>query len=490
MSSLMKRFVACVVVAVSCAVNAFADYPIFWQRYTADPSAFVWNGRLYLFCSHDTYDKSRGYGYYMNDITCISTVDMKNWTDHGEVFSYKDSQWGATLTWAPQVVERGGKFFLYYGNGGNAIGVAVADSPTGPYKDSRTKPLVDGETPGVNIYDAKGQPLKPASDEPGALGGSENWGIWIFDPAAFVDPVTGKAYLFFGGAHPDNSRIIRLKDNLVETEGRAIHPNTPGFFEASWIHYCNGHYYYSYSGHWFKIPSNIDYVMSDNPMYGYANTDTVLPNPPDNDGFNNHHSIVEYKGKWYIAYHNRTVVHEQMKAAANGLQWCKDIDGVNDHRAHEYMRSVCIDRVFYNADGTMKTTQPTVDGLEQLCFVNPYQRCEAEMMAKGWGIKTDTGGSGRYVSSLHKNDYTCVKGVDFGDNGCSSITASVRKCTGKIEVRLDSLNGERLATLNLLKAKDEWTELKATCKKMKGVHDVYFIFSCAGCKIDWWRLNL
>ena len=74
--------------------SAKADYPIFWQRYTADPSGIEYNGRLYLFCSHDTYNAERGYGYFMNDITCISTDDMKNWTDHGEVFHAKDSKWG------------------------------------------------------------------------------------------------------------------------------------------------------------------------------------------------------------------------------------------------------------------------------------------------------------------------------------------------------------------------------------------------------------
>ena len=70
-----------------------SDYPLFWQRYTADPWGIEHGGRLYLFCSHDTYDPARGYGYFMNDITCISTDDLKNWTDHGEVFRAADSKW-------------------------------------------------------------------------------------------------------------------------------------------------------------------------------------------------------------------------------------------------------------------------------------------------------------------------------------------------------------------------------------------------------------
>lgn len=470
----------------ACPLVANADYPIFWQRYTADPSAFVWNGRLYIFCSHDTYETVRGYNYFMNDVTCISTTDMKNWTDHGEVFSYKNSKWGAKMTWAPQVIERNGKFYLYYGDGGNAIGVAVADNPIGPYVDERTTPLVSHDTPGVDLFDRKGNELHPLPGQPGALGGAENWGLWCFDPTAFVDK-DGQAYLYFGGAHPENSRIIKLKENMVETDGRAIHPNTPGFFEASWVHYYNRHYYYSYAGHGFNNPANIEYVMSDNPMYGFTNPAIALPNPPDNEGYNNHHSIVEYRGKWYMAYHNRTVVHRQLEAANNGVTWCKAIDGVNDHRAHEYMRSVCIDELTYNADGTIKTVTPTEDGLKQLEYVDPYKRQEAEMMAKGWGIVTADGATGRYVMSQHKGDYTLVRGVDFG-NGCAkSLSVSV-KGKGKIEVHLDSRTGKRLASLSVSNA-SQWTTVKASCANIKGLHDLYFIFSNANSSIDWWKVD-
>lgn len=475
----MKRIYTILLFLLVFAVNTFADYPIFWQRYTADPSALVWNGRLYLFCSHDSYDKICGYGYYMNDVTCISTVDVKNWTDHGEVFSYKDSSWGATMTWAPQVLECDGKFYMYYGDGDKAIGVAVADNPLGPYKDERTTPLVSAETPGVMSYDSHGKVLKPEPNVPGALQGSENWGQWVFDPCAFIDHKTGKAYLYFGGGHPANSRIIRLKDNLVETEGNAVHPNTPGFFEASWVHSYCGNYYLSYSGHWFKKPAGIEYVMSTCPMYGYEKSGVMLPNPPDNDDNNNHHSVVEYRGKWYIAYHNRKVVHEQMKAANLGVQWCTEIDGVDDHRAHEYMRSVCIDELKYNDDGTIVTVTPTEDGLEQLECVNPYARQEAEMMSKGWGIDV----IGGVVISRHESDYTRVRGVDFGSGEFDKIRANV-KGRGKVEIRLDSIDGVRIAVINV--SENNFKQVSTSCKRVTGIHDLYFVFRSKGSEIDYW----
>ena len=82
----LRKSLFCLLLFASFASISKADYPLFWQRYTADPWGIEYNGRLYLFCSHDTYSPQRGYGYFMNDITCISTDDLKNWTDHGEVF--------------------------------------------------------------------------------------------------------------------------------------------------------------------------------------------------------------------------------------------------------------------------------------------------------------------------------------------------------------------------------------------------------------------
>jgi len=129
-----------------------ADYPIFSQRFTADPAAVVYNGRLYIYCSHDS-DATPGQSTYnIPDITCISTDDLKNWTDHGEVFNAKrDSRW-ASVSWAPSIVYRNNKFYLYYGNGGNGIGVAVSDSPTGPFKDPLPGPLVSWNTPEYSLH--------------------------------------------------------------------------------------------------------------------------------------------------------------------------------------------------------------------------------------------------------------------------------------------------------------------------------------------------
>lgn len=464
------------------SVVALADYPLFRQRYTADPWGLEYNGRLYLFCSHDTYDAERGYGYYMNDITCISTDDLKNWTDHGEVFSVRDAKWNPHLTWAPCVVLRDGKFYLYYGDGDRSIGVAVSDSPIGPFVDDRDGPMVDFQTPGVLLYDEAHQVIKNTADTPGALPGSENWGMWCFDPSVFVDD-DGQAYMYFGGAHPNNARIIKLKDNMVEVDGEAVKPSTPGFFEASFLHKYRGKYYYSYSGHGFGFPTSIEYVVSDSPMSGFSHPGVILPNPPVNDGFNSHHSIFQFKGEWYIAYHNRELAYENNE---------------QDTRSREYMRSVCIDRLYYNEDGSIQTVIPTRDGLSQLKYIDAYCRNEIETMAESHGIDTafkDNHSPNRMAVSIHDGDYIWVRGVDFGSEGASRFSASLASASGsgRIELRLESETGLLIGVLPVTSTGglEAWETLTAEVKSMGGVYDLYLVFRGEGedelFRVDYWQ---
>lgn len=461
----MKKLIIVLLYFVS--ITAKADYPIFWQRYTADPWCIEHDGRLYMFCSHDVYDSQQGYKYIMKDITCISTDDLKNWTDHGEVFSIADAAWKPQLTWAPCVVERDHKFYLYYGNGDKGIGVAISDSPTGPYKDISTKPMVDSNTPGV----LSGR--KTANGVRGALKGSENWGFWCFDPAVFVDD-DGQAYMYFGGANPANSRIIRLKLNMVEVEGKAIHPDTPGFFEASAMHKYKGKYYYSYSGHWFNNPSNIDYVMSDSPMGGFGEVHTAMVNPPVNEHNNHHHCIFEYQGQWYMAYHNRQVAYE---------------NGISDPNVRIYQRSVALDRLYYNADGTIQPVEATRDGLPQIRWVNPYQRNEAETMAKGWGISTkQIDGKNRAAVFSHDDNYIRIRGVDLSQ-GINMFKAVAKGC-GKIDVRLEGQNGVLLCTLPVNAT--NWKEISMPAISANGIFDIFLVFHGAAdeeVKLDYWTFQ-
>ena len=119
-----------------------ADNPIVQTNYTADPAPLLYDGRLYVHTTHDE-DVTVGGFFTMNDWRVYSTVDMVNWTDHGSPLSYKSFSWGKGDAWAGQVVPRNGKFYFYVpinNSVGSAIGVAVSNSPTGPFTDALGKP--------------------------------------------------------------------------------------------------------------------------------------------------------------------------------------------------------------------------------------------------------------------------------------------------------------------------------------------------------------
>jgi len=194
------------IILTGLTTHALADYPIVSYRYLADPGALVYNGRVYIYCSNDDDNVVEEEGYDMRSIVCVSSSDLKNWTDHGIVFQVpEDASWSQN-SWAPSPAERDGKFYLYFGNGGSAIGVAVADSPIGPFTDAVGSSLVNSSTPGV----------LPADN------------IWIFDPMTFIDD-DGQAYMYFGGNGEDNLRIIRLNEDMVSLDSAATQFHVPYF---------------------------------------------------------------------------------------------------------------------------------------------------------------------------------------------------------------------------------------------------------------------
>ncbi|WP_347840153.1 glycoside hydrolase family 43 protein [uncultured Draconibacterium sp.] len=434
-----------------------ADNPIVSHRYLADPGALVYNGHVYLYCSNDDQNPYEG-GYKMSSIVCVSSSDLKNWTDHGKVFQVpQDATW-AIKSWAPSPVERNGKFYLYFGNGGNGIGVAIADSPAGPFTDAIDGKLVTSETPGV----------MPAEH------------MWLFDPMTFIDD-DGQAYMYFGGNGENNMRVIKLNDDMISVDGKATSFKVPYFFEASWMHKYEGKYYFSYSTN----PRNgmrIDYMVGDSPVDGFTYGGVVSNQPPDNNN-NNHHAIFQLGGNWYQAYHNRVV------AKNNGIPT-------------GYRRNLCLDAIFHNEDGSIETMVNTVDGVQQLMHLNPFQRIEAETINEQKGIKTAVNlNGGLHLTAIGNGDWIKVKGVDFGD-GAHSFTANVASGLingepkgGEIEIRLDEENGAVIGTLVVpyTGGLDVWKKETTVLTETSGIHDVYFKFKGDSAQqlfnFDYWQFE-
>jgi arabinoxylan arabinofuranohydrolase len=461
--------------------------PLITHKFGADPYALTYNGRVYLYLTGDAllYDSN---GQVTNNtystitkITVISSDDLVNWTDHGEIQVAGPqgiAKW-AVNSWAPAVaykkINGQDKFFLYFANNAHSIGVLTADSPIGPWVDPLGRSLVDRSTPGV-----AGVP-------------------WVFDPAVLVDD-DGSAYLYFGGgyetgqaANPKTARVIRLGSDMISTVGSAVTIDAPYFFESSGINKYNGKYYYSYSSNFASGPrppgspggGEIAYMVSNSPMGPFTYQKVILKNPGYFFGIggNNHHSIFEFQGQWYIAYHSQVV------GDAMGIPLG--------------YRSPHINRLYFDSNGVIQDVQANLTGVAQTKVLNPYTRVEAETFAWNGGIQTEkTNEPGSIVPSvnldvgyINNDDWIGISNVNFG-NGATQFTAKVASATngGTIELRLDSLTGPVIGTLNVPSTGgwQTWTTVSTPVNNPTGVHHLYMIFKGGSgylFNIDYWQFT-
>jgi arabinoxylan arabinofuranohydrolase len=433
-------------------LNGLARNPIVSHVFTADPSAHTFEGRIYVYASHDLDEQT---DYEMHDYHVFSSDDLVNWQDHGVALDAADISWSNRL-YAPDCAysEATGRYYLYFPNSGSGIGVAVSDSPAGPFVDALGEALIDRNTPGVEDVE------------------------WVFDPMCFVDD-DGQAYLYFGGGMQDtgdNARVIRLNEDMVSlADDAATTIVAPDFFEASFMHKRDGKYYFSYSTTFADHSAYIDYLVSDDPMTGFEYAGTILRNPTGNNYNNHHHSIVQYEGDWYIFYHNRVLANR---------------DGYSD-----YQRSITLDHLLYDADGTIEQVSATMGEVAQLRNLDAFSRLEAESMADQRGIEVDSaqdGGSrvGVTVTDLHDRDWIGYSQVDFGA-GATSFRARVAAGSdsgGTIHIYVDgcdmftNLPGLLVGTC-LVEATggwQNWTSVQCSIEPTDGVHDVYLRFAGAG----------
>lgn len=297
--------------------TAYNQNPIITHLYTADPSAHVFEGRMYLYPSHD---RDSSLTFDMIDWHVFSSDDLVNWTDHGVALALENITWAKKEAWAPDCAFYNGKYYFYYPTDQDYIGVAVGDKPEGPFSDPLGKPLITRQTPGV----------KATRD--------------LIDPCIFIDD-DRTPYLFFG---QNDVNAVRLNEDMISfNDSIKIVEGTKEFFEAVWVHKYQNKYYMSYSGR--ANGTKIYYGMADHPLGPYEYKGVILDEV--NSG-TNHHSIVEYKGQWYLFYHNSDLFLENEPADSEELKY------------KSFRRSVCVDYLFYNDDGTIKKVIPTKKGIE------------------------------------------------------------------------------------------------------------------------------
>lgn len=297
-------------------INGFSQNPFITKAYAADPSARVFHDTLYVYPSHD---RDTATWFNMDDWHVYSTTNMKSWTDHGVCLSLKDLSWAKKYAWAPDCAFKNVKYYFYYPTDQSFIGVAVGDKPYGPFKDPLNKPLISRTTPGVvNNRD-------------------------LIDPAIFIDD-DGTPYLYFG---QNEVNVLKLNEGMISFNDSAkVLKGTDHFFEAIWMHKYKGKYYLSYSGE-----GKIEYCIGDNP-YGPFKYQVVILDEM-NSG-TNHHSITKYKGRWYLFYHNSDLYFKNTPNVKPVLDW---------QSPNPFRRSICVDDLHYNKDGTIKKVKPTKQGV-------------------------------------------------------------------------------------------------------------------------------
>ena len=454
-------------------LTARADNPIVQTVYTADPAPLVVDDTLYVYTSHDEDGSD---WYVMNDWKCYSTKDMVNWTDHGTVFSLKGLSWAKSDAWAAQCVARNGKYYLYVpvtsNEGKTVVGVAVADSPAGPFKDPIGEPLV-------------------------------STGLGDIDPTVFVDD-DGQAYLYWGNP---NLYYVKLNEDMVSYDKSDAVTNTgiPGvtkveltpegfgtprepdretqgvirktsYEEAPWFYKRGDKYYMIYAA---NMPEDLAYATSSSPTGPWTYGGTVMKTD-GTESFTNHPGIVDFQGKSYLFYHTG-------KLSGGG----------------GFTRSVAVEEFSYNKDGSIPLINWTENGPNAIAALNPYARNEAETIA--WteikwdggkrikkGVQTDSHMEGEdrgvHISNIHNGNSIKVKNVDFGTEGAAAFTARAAcaqeifgsTAGGSIELWIDADNAEnkkKIGDLTIGYSGGEFVDFSTNItEEITGIHDLTFLF--------------
>lgn len=394
-----------------------AQNPVIRGQYNADPTARVFDGKVWLYPSHDIRDprNPRGKDWFcMSDYHVFSSDNLVDWMDHGVILKQEDVPWGnpsGFAMWAPDCVCKDGKYYFYFPDApssgmGFAVGVAVADKPEGPYVP-QDKPIE---------------------------------GVMGIDPCV-LQCSDGSAYLIWSGM---GLRGAKLKDNMLELEegqvheitieprrnmpknmppikvgGVALDENLPeGFKEGPFAFERNGKFYLTYP--WVRKQNGTEtlaYAMSDKPLGPYEFKGLIMEETPG--CWTNHHSIVEFKGQWYLFYHNNA--------------YSPDFDK---------NRSTCIDKLYFNEDGTIQQVTPTLRGVgltkaDRPIEIDRYSAAESvkiDYMAKGRWF------DGWYINYYGKKSWSTYDDVDFGFYTPARMTASLRSAKGgKLRFKADDV---------------------------------------------------
>jgi hypothetical protein len=401
-----------------------AQNPLITTMYSADPSARVFGDSVYVYPSHDiiaTEGKGRPGWFCMEDYHVFASKNLTDWKDDGIVVTQNKIPWvkpDSYSMWAPDCIERNDKYYFYfpappkdstYGRG-FAIGVAIADKPSGPFIP-------------------QAEPIK---------------GVHGIDPNVFIDK-DGQAYLYWALG---NIYGAKLKSNMLELDGEVKKLEAlpgKGLKEGPYLFERNGIYYLTYP-HVADKTEQLEYAISDNPLGPFKVTGVIMDESPH--CWTNHQSIIQYKNQWYLFYHSNDLSPNFDKA-----------------------RSVRADSLFFNEDGTIKKVIPTLRGIGVTNATSEIQIDRYTAKANE-GITADfIDTSNRFKgwkTILDKPDaWIQYNAVSFPMRKLKSVVVKANSSTGgTLEIRSDNLNNPLIATIEIPKTND-WKEIKAPLTSFK-----------------------
>jgi hypothetical protein len=424
--------------------------PLIMDQFTADPSARVFNGRVYVYPSHDIIAPEgkglRENWFCMEDYHVYSSENLTEWTDHGMILSQYDVDWVDSTTysmWAPDCIERNGKYYFYFPaieknpetRRRNRIGVAVSDSPTGPF------------TP-------EPKPIE---------------GVYGIDPNPFID-TDGQAYLYWGAG--EFLYMAKLKENMLElaTEPEKVVHLQKEFKEGAYMFERNGIYYFTYP----YVPETTErlvYATGDNPMGPFEYRGVIMKESP-NACWTNHHSIIEYNNQWLLFYHH------------------------NDLSPHfDKNRSIKADSLFFNPDGTIREVIPTWRGVG---ISNAEQKVQIDRYSaiSDFGISVDFVDSldthqGWKVAFEQSGAWLSYNHVDFSNPNLEMLETKLKgNAEVSFEIRLNSPEGKILASVQSSSG-NEWKIQENPVKEYPGgTHNLFVVSTCnKQFEIDWVRFK-
>jgi hypothetical protein len=427
-----------------------AQNPIITTQFTADPTARVFNDKIYLYPSHDILareGRGRAGWFCMEDYHVFSSTDLTHWTDHGVIVSQDKTPWvrpDSYSMWAPDCIYRNGRYYFYFPSApcdssygrGFAIGVAIAEHPEGPFIPQR-------------------QPIK---------------GVHGIDPNVFIDK-DGQAYLYWAQG---NIYAAKLKPNMLElATDPVILQDLPakGLKEGPFLFERHGIYYLTYP-HVRNKTECLEYATGTNPLGPFSVKGVIMDESPTGC-WTNHQSIVLFKGQWYLFYHHNDLSPRFDKA-----------------------RSVRADSLFFGADGSIRKVTPTLRGVgvtRATALIEPDRYSNLSPTgttiafvdtldpSRGW--KTILEGAGTWIQ---------YNSVDFGSRVLHTVLLRASSAGGgAIQVRADAVDGPVIATADVPAGDEVWHIVTAPVDHyLQGIHHLFVVLKDnRRVEIDWLRFE-